>query len=317
MFKVAYVLTTNGNDIFADMALLSMLSVRISNPSLSIIALCDEKSAEAVNRSEHRFLEICNEMISVQVPDGPPVFKNRWIKSQLFSNLEGDVLYLDADTLVRGSLTDLPQLVKELGGVANHNGSTLSEQVWTEDSSVSAKMGWPVDFKTYINGGMFFYRKCQAVDRFFAKWHEFLIAGISANGRLRDQPSLNSAIVASGVDLAVLSSCYNKQLIMPWKRTSEARVWHFYAAEDWNENPFSLLVGKASKLSMKSLRSMISRLITAPSPWPNQGFFARFLARRIDVRGVASVEESLWLKERRLDALRFLGGKTRAFLNNL
>jgi hypothetical protein len=291
------------------MALLSMISVRISNPEVRIVAVCDEDSAQALEKSSHRLLEICDELIPVQVPNGPAVFKNRWIKSQLYRYLNDDVLYLDADTLVRGSLSTLPELVNELGGVANHNGVSLSEQIWTEDAAVSATMGWPVNFKTYINGGMFFYRRCQAVDRFFAKWHELLLAGFSANGRMRDQPSLNSSIIASGVKLTVLPSIYNKQLIMPWNQTSESLIWHFYATHDWNENPLSLLVEKVNKRNMGQLHSLISCVIRAPAPWPNLDFTSRILAKRVEIRGNACVEELLWLKGRRIDAIRYLIGK--------
>jgi hypothetical protein len=316
MFRVAYVLTSDGKDIFADMALISMISVKISNPDLSIVVICDHQSAKAINIQRHRLLEICDELIPVQVPDGPAVFKNRWIKSQLSHYVKDDVLYLDADTLVRGSLALLPELVHELGGVANHNGSTFSEQIWSEDASVSSMMGWPIDFKTYINGGMFFYKKCHAVDLFFAKWNELLIAGISANGRLRDQPSLNSAIVASGVHLTELPAVYNKQLIMPWRQTADSIVWHFYATHDWNENPLYYIVKKVKKTNTNKLYHLIKRVIDAPAPWPNLGFAARILAKRVEVRHNVSVEELLWLKGRRFDAIRYLAGKIKCCYKN-
>jgi hypothetical protein len=44
------------------MALVSMLSVRISNPALEILAVCDEESALALSANKHRLLEVCDEL---------------------------------------------------------------------------------------------------------------------------------------------------------------------------------------------------------------------------------------------------------------
>jgi FkbM family methyltransferase len=310
-FRVVYVVTSDGYDAYADMALVSMLSVRISNPGLGILAVCDEKSALALSGKEHRLLEVCDEMISVPTSDGEAVFRNRWIKTQLCRYVRGSVLYLDADTLVRGSLADLHHLVSELGAVANHNGATLSEQIWTEDRQVFEGMGWPSNFQAYLNSGFFFFKPCPRVHEFFAKWHELWLAGVSANGRLRDQPSFNSAIVLSGVKMKLLPSTFNAQLAKSWNCSSGAVVWHFYASEWKSGSPFSHLVNVANSLSLSRLHRLTWRALTAPAPWPNFGWFARRLAAGVDLRGTVRTEERLWLNGRRKAALRFALGKAR------
>ena len=171
-FRVVYVVTGDGYNAYGDMALVSMLSVRISNPGLGIVAVCDEKSALALRANNHRLLDVCDEFLTVPSPKGTPTFCHRWIKTQLCRYVEGNVVYLDADTLVRGSLADLHRLVSELGAVANHNGATLSEQIWTEDRQVFEGMGWPSNFHAYVNSGAFFYKPCPRVHEFNAKWHE-------------------------------------------------------------------------------------------------------------------------------------------------
>src|SRR5204862_1858016 len=115
LFRVVYVLTSDGRDAYADMALVSMLSVRISNPGLGIFVVCDEKSAITLRAKKHRMLAVCDQFITVPTPDGEPNFRHRWIKTQLCRYVDGNVLYIDADTLMRGSLADLHQLVSELG----------------------------------------------------------------------------------------------------------------------------------------------------------------------------------------------------------
>jgi hypothetical protein len=313
-FTVAYVLTSDGRDVFADMALVSMLSVRISNPCLRIVAVCDEPSAQAIKAAKHRVLEICDELISVPTPDGEPTFRNRWIKTQLCNFISGNVLHLDADTLVRGSLADLPQLVSEFGAVPNHNGPTLAEQVWDEDRRVFEQMGWPVNYRVFVNGGVWFFKSCPRVHEFFAKWYELWSAGVAANGRLRDQPSLNSSILLSRVDLKILSPRYNAQLAKSWSRASDAVVWHFYATEGGQGTSFTHLLKKTNRMSLGRLQNLIQLATGVPAPWPNFGWFARIIAKRAEWRGTAKTEEWLWLNHRRKDALRFTMGKAKKVL---
>ncbi len=308
-FRVVYVVTGDGYNAYGDMALVSMLSVRISNPGLGIVAVCDEKSALALRANNHRLLDVCDEFLTVPSPKGTPTFCHRWIKTQLCRHVEGNVLYLDADTLVRGSLADLPHLVSECGLVANHNGKTISEQIWTEDRQVFETMGWPSNFQTYVNSGFFFIKRCPRVRELFAAWHKLWLTGASATGRLRDQPSLNSAILLSAVELTVLPSTFNAQLAKSWNCSSQAVVWHFYASEGDGGNSFGSLVKAANNLSLSHLRPLISRAVAMPAPWPNLGWFARCLAARVELRGSASREEWLWLHGRRKDALRFALGR--------
>jgi len=304
-FRVVYVVTSDGYDAYADMALVSMLSVQISNPGLGILAVCDEKSALTLRAKKHGLLDACDQFIAVPTPDGEPTFRNRWIKTQLCRYVEGNILYIDADTLVRGSLAKLPRLVSEVGLVANHNGATLSEQIWIEDRRVFERMGWPSNFQVYVNSGVFFFKPCPRVRQLFATWHKLWLAGVSAGGRLRDQPSLNSAIVLIGVEMKVLPSTFNAQLAKSWNHSSQAIVWHFYASEREGGNAFGHLVKVANGLSLSRLRHLILRALTAPAPWPNLGWFARRLAARVELRGRARTEEWLWLHGRRKDAVRF------------
>jgi hypothetical protein len=308
-FRVVYVISSDGADAFADMALVSMLSVQISNPGLGIFVVCDEKSALTLSANKHRLLDVCDEFITVPTPDGEPTFRNRWIKTQLCRYVEGNILYIDADTLVRGSLADLQHVVSEFGAVANHNGATLSEQIWSEDRQVFEGMGWPCNFHTYFNCGFFFFKPCPRVHEFFATWHKLWLAGVSPGGRLRDQPSFNSAIVLIGVEMKVLPSTFNAQLAKSWNRSSQAIVWHFYASEGEGGNSFGHLVKVANGLSLSRLRHLILRALAAPAPWLNLSWFARRLAVRVELRGDARTEEWLWLHGRRKDALRFVLAK--------
>jgi hypothetical protein len=303
-FTVVYVITSDGKDSFADMALVSMLSVRISNPGLRIVALCDADSAAALRKAKHRLLEVCGEMISIETPEGEPTFRNRWIKTQLPKFQPGPCLYLDADTLVRSSLNDLAAVSADFSAVANHNGATANEQIWQADADVLIQMHWPVVYDVYLNGGVFFYRATEACRQIFELWHALWLEGLRATARLRDQPSLNTGLSRSHRVIAQLPAEYNFQLNMHDGDASNAVVWHFYKGTHTKPTIFEELVHLASRESLAVFRMRIRRIMDMPFPWPNTDFVARKLARRISGKRLPTTAEFLWLTGSRRAASR-------------
>jgi hypothetical protein len=327
-FDVAYAITSNGRDAYADMALVSMLSVRLSNPSLHIRAVCDAASAQALRSTKHRMLEVCDELVSVDTPEGDPTFRNRCVKAQLGLVLSGACLYLDADMLVRRDLSALPSLVNELGGVANNNAERPADRMWIGDREFMQRMGWLEDLPGFINGGMQFFRPCAAVTRFYEEWYRLYIEGVRfhentaerSRGESRltiywqDQPSLNLAIVRSGVQLDLLPSAYNFQIGAGMRGCSQAAIWHFWYALDSAPTCFSKLLAAASSTKLPRLESMVREAISAPYPYPNQDFLGRRIGRKIDDDAAATTTfENLWLTDRKA-ALRFWAGGVKAKL---
>lgn len=268
MLNLAYVLTSNGCDKFADMALVSMLSVRISNPGCRIVLLCDAKSARGINSAKHRVLDVCDEMISVDTPAGNPTFRNRWIKTQLSDFISGPCLYIDADTLVRGSLEPLTRLQSDFAAVANHNGKNLAEQIWDEDRAVLVKMGWPTEFNFYANGGVFFFNGKKASQELFATWHRLWKESYLATGRFRDQPSLNTALTQAPMKVECLPNSWNGQVISSPVCAFDASIWHFYSSMNVSDvSLFSEALISAQALSSSDLRISIKKVLRKRVPW--------------------------------------------------
>lgn len=311
--SIAYVITSDGQDIFADMALVSMLSVRATNEQARILLVCDASSAQALKNCRHRILEVCDELVHVETPSGEPTFRNRWIKTQLCRYVPGPGLYVDADMLVRGSLAELPALAPELGVVANHNQPDLADQIWVEDADFLESMGWPRTFEFYANGGLQFYQPCAGVERFYEAWHRLWFDGVKATGRLRDQPSLNTAIRESGIRITRLPEQYNLQLRAVQYGVSSALVWHFWAAIELQDSAFRRLLKAAPTMGLNELQSLVRRVIAQPYPYPNQDFLGRRIGRKIEDGLQVTTFERTWLTDRKA-ALRFWAGGVKARL---
>jgi len=308
-FTFVYVVTSDGTDAFADMSLVSVLSVRITNPESKIVALCDEPSANALRKSGHALIKQCDELISVATPAGKPTFRNRWIKTQLPKYLTGPCLYLDADTLVRGSLGKLATQVDFFGGVANHNGSGLAEQIWDEDLRELKVMGWPIDFLVYVNGGVFFWQDRPETRNFFEEWHRLWLESVEENGRLRDQPALNTAISRSAMRMTELPCEYNWQVAFERVQTSHALIMHFYPEPTSELQSFGQLVRASREVPLHKLRSYVWSSVRHPEKSIYRDPVSSWLEWRRTLGKQSGPASDLWLMGRKGAALRFwLGG---------
>ncbi len=303
--KVAYIVTSNGRDVHADMALVSILSMRQSNPRFRITVLLDGPSGKAVKEAGHPLLKVCDEVLVIETPDGQPTFRNRWIKTQLGLFVKGTVLYIDSDTLIRDDLSSLPNKVTELGGVPNHNGRTVSEQIFDGDLNCLNHMGWPTEFGSYINGGVLFYISSPAVEDFFKSWHELWNQTVNATGGLRDQPSLNTALTRSGIQTTVLPTIFNAQVGKNWIVSRGATVWHFYASTN-GKTSFVRLTGAAQTESVDRLKSMVAAAIKAEEPWPKYDFISRWVIRTLSPEKRPGRLKLLWLTKTGQDVGDFL-----------
>lgn len=300
-FTCVYVLTTSGRDDYVVMALISMISLKISNPHLRILLLCDTESYRNLRSNPHPIISACDEFIEVDTPTGSATFRNRWIKTKLYHLVPGNVLYLDSDTIIRGPLADLPSLVSGFGAVANHNAETNEGQILKDDRAESIMHGWGCDYKTFVNGGVWFYRRCDSVERFFTLWHDLWLRGIARSGRLLDQPSLNRAVIDSGVFLTVLPALYNAQVCGCWKNAKDALVWHFYASGSNPDSAYAQILAFARRNRGPALTRQVRNVAAMPAPWPNIGILARWLAtclppesRELSIR--ALLKSGHWFK---------------------
>jgi hypothetical protein len=229
--RFCYVLTTTGRDDFADMTYASLAFLRHSYPAAEILCLCDAVSHQVLVQSRHPLLEIVDRAQSVATPDGPPGFRNRFVKTRMRQVVEGDFVYFDSDTLVVDRLDEMLSCEAPLAGIANHNGTGDPSKIPGDERAVYDTMGWPLPRRPYINGGVLLLRDCESTRRFACLWHEKWLA-CSLRGNYRDQPSLNSALADSGINYQLLDNRFNGQVVgRPSICREPVAVWHLYSSE--------------------------------------------------------------------------------------
>ncbi len=308
--QAVYLVTVReGSEVYADMALVSILSLKLTNPSLPVRLLCDSESARWLQESGHRLPGLCDSVVVVEAPEGSLIYRHRWMKTQLPRFLPGDGIHLDADILVRSSLAALPHGDWDFAAVPDYNSSDMSELLRTLPHVIQAlELGWPLDLTRYFNSGVFCWKDTPAVHAFFAEWHRLWHEGVRTGELLKDQPSFNTTLQRGLVTSATLPNAFNTMVLPAWELSPEAVVWHFWSAGSSKEHSFAQLVEQAKHLSTEQLTANVRRAIRFSRPWPNSG---RGLARLLDWRGHRfggyRTVERLWLYgQRRATVLHLL-----------
>jgi hypothetical protein len=272
------VLTSSGQDYFSKMTRVSAASVKLHNPDFRIILLCDVDTSVALHSSGDLLLEEVDVEIVVDTPDGSSVFKNRFIKTQLRLLLDGDVLFLDSDILVRRSIDCIFEITNDFGAAPNHSKMILSQQLWLSDRQVLDKMGWQVRGDVYLNGGVIFYRDSEVCREFANKWHNNWLACTSM-GSYRDQPSLNYSILSQNMDIAILDVAFNAQFGITPSASIEASIWHYYASNDALANTHFMRFVNQLKNDRSVDLNILKNIANHQSPFDETGFLNKLLIR--------------------------------------
>jgi hypothetical protein len=313
--KLVYCLTSSGGDLYEAMTRVSLATVRLTNPSARIEIACDEQSYQALQASDSQLFREADAVHSFATPQGPPTFRNRFVKTQLRLLLSGPFLFLDSDTVVRKPLSALQHVHGDLAAVPNHSADSLSEQIWCEDQANLDAMGWRIR-EPYVNGGVIWCQDTPGAHRFAQAWHRNWLANVEQTGRYRDQPALNYSIVETNAQMTVLDHCWNAQVEIAPKQAKNATIWHMYL-ESHPETIFEferlLKRGLVTSSSLKPVQTA-QILLSKPHPWCSRSVVDDLLALRILRINRITPTTKLWLSS---TPLYFISQNARASVHRL
>ena len=265
---VVYVLTSDGQDGYADMNLISLWSLLDSNPKIRTVVIIDSVSYERLEKIAHPILSSEAEIRVVSCEETPGGWRNRFVKTQVRSLVSGSLLYLDADTLVRGDLADLFRMDTMVAGIPNHNGIGIASEIPASEREILAKNGWAQDLPVYANGGVLFMADCPQTHTFCALWHKRWQESSQTTKSHYDQPALNQALRESGVAFSWLDHRYNAQVHARPKTAEHAVIWHIYRSgrHPTPRNYLDYLIA-LQRSGSRDVRNQVSKCCVAPHPW--------------------------------------------------
>lgn len=226
--KIVYVLVSSDADIYYEQALLSAWSVRYHNPTAHIAVVMDDQTAMRLDAAQAELLRIIDERIVVDFDaEVSGKLRSRELKTTLRNLIQGDYLFIDADTIICGSLEDVDSFTMLVGAVLDGHQRYdknfhhhLAQAVDWLDCDIANGM-------PYFNSGVMYVKDTPETHAFYDAWHE-VYNRIRKDGHYFDQPSLFEVCqkhpIAEEID-----GIYNCQLFlggMPF--LSDAKIIHTF-----------------------------------------------------------------------------------------
>ncbi len=231
--SLVYVLTSSPSDLFYEQTLVSVWSARYWNPDLKIVLLVDDLTDKTLVGNRTLILDFVNEKIAIDLTKGAPKQytlkeRSRILKTKMRSYINGDIFYIDSDTIVCGSLDEIDTFQFAIGAVDDNHCPFKQANSYEPVLHYVSILGYDVSSsKDYFNSGAIYMKDTPKVHVFTEDWYLHYLKGLS-KGLVNDQPVL--LIVDNQAHLITrLDGIYNCQILnggLPF--LSEAKVLHYY-----------------------------------------------------------------------------------------
>lgn len=232
--KIAYVLVSSEKDYFLEQTMLAAYSASRYNPMVEIVVVADADTVKSMTNERARLKEYVTDIISVDVPSGYSMMqRSRFLKTNLPEYVSGDFIYMDSDTVVSGSLSDIYTDVQDLGLVIDQNLEEYPSDIKSWVRGNCEEIGWQdLSSEKAYNGGMIVFKRTAKAVEFFRRWHENWKECCS-RGYDRDQLALTKANKECGYVFAELDGKYNCQVTKfeSDRYKADVRIIHYYNLE--------------------------------------------------------------------------------------
>jgi len=195
MYSVCYVITDNESlKVYQELILSVESLVMHGNPD-KVIVFTEQKTVDSIGNILIPEMEKRN--VEVRIVDVPEelnqIERSRYIKTRLRNLVDGDMLFIDTDTII---VRQLPPIVSDysLAMVCDYNKESFAELSELAKSiliSRSKDLGLELDTdQNYYNSGVIWAKDNKETRAFFDKWYECWL-NHKKPGMLFDQYSLN------------------------------------------------------------------------------------------------------------------------------
>ena len=225
--KLVYVLTCAPEATYIEQALMAVWSARYWNPSAHIVLLTDDKTELLLHGKRGEILQYITEKIVIPFEEYSltPLYRSRWIKTQVRQMIEGTFLFVDCDTICCRSISEIDDFICEVGAVGDDN-TLFSQNVSKEE--ISQKVSPLCDISKeeyYFSSGVIFCKDTPATRNFFALWHAYWKEGLAFGIKI-DQPSLAKANIEMGHLIKPIANEWNMVLYTQHINCSNSIVFH-------------------------------------------------------------------------------------------
>ncbi len=261
--KYVYVLTSTEKDLYYEQCLMSAFSLRYYMPEAEITILTDNKTASTFTGKRSEIQKYVSDIVSVNFPESAGnVERSRILKTTIPEHIKDDFLFIDCDTIICESLSDIEKLNYPIAAVLDGHVPLSEHKHKDYFLKREKKMGY-VGTKMqgfHINSGVILFRDSEKSRDFFKKWHELWEYSFKVKHDHHDQGAFNEAFYKCGFGDTKLPGEWNCQISQGGLEFLEhAKIIHYFSSEAAGKNYISYY-----KLADKSIQQRIKEAGSIP-----------------------------------------------------
>ena len=227
--KLLYILVSSCSDVYLEQAYVSAFSAARHNPEAQLVLLTDKVTADGwLGESPlgAALKALFGEIIVAELPSGlSPMQRSRILKTGMRGYVEGDFLFIDADTVVARPLAAIDTWEADLAAVPDLHSTFAGHPHRQATINMCKKLDYdPSHDDFYYNSGVMLVRDTPANHEFFRQWQQNYLSGYN-NGIKPDQPSL--AKTAHGASINRLPDAWNCEVQNGVRYLRDAYIVHY------------------------------------------------------------------------------------------
>lgn len=229
--KIVYCIVSNEEDTYLEQAWVSIYTLRRHNPEAKVILLVDKGTEATLTGKRGGIRELVTEVVAVDTPDGYNAMRrSRYLKTNFRQFIAGDLLFIDADTVVGDSLAGIDNIEAEIACVPDGHRRFREfsgyDFICHRLCSIYGKMTFDDEF--YFNSGVIYVKDTPRMHAFFADWYETWKYSSFEKGSSLDQPALFITNKKNGHIIKELPGEFNCQIAYSLKYFYGGLVLHFF-----------------------------------------------------------------------------------------
>ena len=227
--KIVYVLISSEADIYLEQAYISMYSLKYYMPDAFVVLLTDRATSETCVGARKEKLKYVDELIIIDLDSSRynGQKRSRILKTSVRNYVEGDILFIDTDTIVVSPFYDVDNIPYEIAACWDTHSPAKTSPFYFLTLQDGGKLGWPIeDEDVYYNSGVIYMKDTHQTREFYSLWNKILQEGWE-KGVTMDQPSFAKTNYLMGHIVQSLGDEWNCELKYGLKYLRDAKIVHY------------------------------------------------------------------------------------------
>ena len=227
--KFLYVLVSSESDYYYEQALMSVYSLKRVMPKAFTTLVVDDETSRTFQGKRAEILKYINEYKIVQMDKHKtPRYKSRFLKTKIRELVDGDILYIDVDTIFCDAI-DSSVFKDDVMGVPDGH-CLLKDHPMLHFIENNIKIcGFDPGTPYHINGGVLYLKDSEKARSYGKRWHQLWMQCVE-KGVSIDQPSLNQANADLDNIISILPGTYNAQILRSINELADAKIIHYFSS---------------------------------------------------------------------------------------